>query len=394
MNNIHNIDQPSKKLISKAYRIILILFSLLLLVKNWNQLAVIVFSIPFIYYFLFDLVIKKLSGFIRLVYDYFFILIILTIVHEESLLGMIFFLIPFINSPNHQENKKNVASLFYVSFLAYTIIESVNAKQVIFDFYAFVALGLVTIIIFFEHLRSVFSNKILDSYREIDQINFEKSRSSNIPSTYHKVISLLNSKILPTFFISYKVKYISSFVIRNNQLSILNSSKFFTGIHTTQENIEKIKSYAKKEKTLQKIPIEIQNHGISDNNILIYFQYKMSFIYFVLFFDDKFDKSSLFLLIVVNNYLKPLFKKVLQTIKFEEHIKSTQLENMKKLLSDMKYVSTTNKSLHTINNEFTPIKNYFKMIKETNKFDEEKRDIVLKKIEKQAPQAVKSFDRI
>lgn len=394
MSSLVDIDKPLKVIFSRIYRMILLVFSIILLIKEVNDITYFVYVLPFVYYSVYELIIKKLSALIRLSYDYLFIIVILTIVSSNSLLGMMFFLVPFINAPNHQDDKKNVMILFYISFISFTIIESIKAKEFIFDVYSLIALLITTLIIYFEYIRSIFFYKILDSYREMDSINFEKSRASNIPFTYKKLIELLNSKLFPSFFIHYKIEYISSFVIRNNQLSILNSSKFFAKISTTSDNIDKINTARKKDIILQNIPIELSEHGINKNNIIIPFQYKKSSIYFILFFNDKFEGVNTYLLIIINNYLKPLFKKVIKTIKFEEHIKNTQLDNIKNLLSDMKYVSTTNKSLHTINNEFTPIKNYFKMIKEAELFNEERKKEVYKKIDKQAPQAIKSFEKI
>jgi hypothetical protein len=394
--NIYNINEPLKVISSLVYRLIIVVVSVII-IYNVKQ-SLLYYILPILYFIIYITIIKKQKAQYRLIYDYIFITIILIYSGDRNdIVSIILFLLPFINSPNHTGDKKNILYLVIVSFVSLNIVYLYNDFDQ-YNIYVILKIGfillLLAIILVLEYGRSIFNDKILDGYRLIDNLEFEKSRASNIPRIYNNLITILNENILRIFFINTKIKYISSFQIKNEKIYINNSSKFFSHIETEQKNIIEILTLSKQGKDISNIKFLLNNNVLEDKIILIYIPYKKHFIYFILFFERDFNKPNLILRIMINNYLKPLFKKVIQTIKFEEYMKVIQLQNQEKLLSDMKYVSTTNKSLHTINNEFTPIKNYFKMLDEYENFTKEKQQELGKKIKKNEDMARISFNRV
>ena len=195
------------------------------------------------------------------------------------------------------------------------------------------SLVIITLIISLEYIKSLLIKNILDGYQKIDDIDFEKSRSSNIPGIYNKVIDILNDILFNNFYIKSKIQYITCFIISNNNISIKNSSNFFQQLSISQNDIQKISKLRKDSHSIFNINFTINNDISNNKNIIVYINYKSTIYYFILFFYDSFDNRNFLMKILIHHYLMPIFKKVLQLISFEEHINDTQLKNKKKILN-------------------------------------------------------------
>ncbi|MCD4758009.1 MAG: hypothetical protein K8R39_07030 [Arcobacteraceae bacterium] len=395
-DSIHKFEYYTKQIISMIYRLFIVTIGISILILEKNYFDWYIYSIGIsLYLLMYYKILNNQKAINRLIIDYIFIVFILYDKNLFSLLQITLFLLPFINSPNHTSKNKKTSQLFFISLISFSFLYfSKNDFTTLKLLEIIGSLVIITLIISLEYIKSLLIKNILDGYQKIDDIDFEKSRSSNIPGIYNKVIDILNDILFNNFYIKSKIQYITCFIISNNNISIKNSSNFFQQLSISQNDIQKISKLRKDSHSIFNINFTINNDISNNKNIIVYINYKSTIYYFILFFDDSFDKPNFLMKILIHHYLMPIFKKVLQTISFEEHIKDTQLKNKKKILNEMKYVATTNKSLHTLNNQFTPIKTYFKMLDDYNSFDDSKKEnlnIMIKKMEKDAK---KSFERI
>jgi hypothetical protein len=399
INHTNIFDSAIKRIVSIIYRLILISLSLYIVFKEEGVLNIYLYVfLSFFYLFIYLKINKRINGIIRLILDYFFIIIILFDRELFTFPSIVLFLLPFINSPNHTSKYKNIFVLFLISFLSFSVLYINNFKYeqnigVFVDI--FVCLLIISILIYLEYLRSLFIKEILEGYKKIDNIDFDKSRASNIPNIYSKIIEVLNNELLEKYYIRSKINFITCISLDKEELNILNSSKFIFNIKLDNASIQKLYQLDKDNSILYNLKFKVNENNEENKNIVFNINYKKKRYYFILFFNMNFSKPNFLIRIIIGDYLKPLFKKILLTISLEEHIRITKSNNMKKILSEMKYVSTTNKSLHTLNNQFTPIKTYFTMLNDYENDNNTLDKVVLgQMLKKQKVTAENAFKRI
>lgn len=399
INHTNIFDSAIKRIVSIIYRLILISLSLYIVFKEEGAFNIYLYVfLSFFYLFIYLKINKKINGIIRLILDYFFIIIILFDRELFTFPSIVLFLLPFINSPNHTSKYKNIFVLFLISFLSFSVLYMNNFRYeqnigVFVDI--FVCLLIISILIYLEYLRSLFIKEILEGYKKIDNIDFDKSRASNIPNIYSKIIEVLNNELLEKYYIRSKINFITCISLDKEELNILNSSKFIFNIKLDNASIQKLYQLDKDSSILYNLKFKVNENNEENKNIVFNINYKKKRYYFILFFNMNFSKPNFLIRIIIGDYLKPLFKKILLTISLEEHIRITKSNNMKKILSEMKYVSTTNKSLHTLNNQFTPIKTYFTMLNDYENDNNTLDKIVLgQMLKKQKVTAENAFKRI
>lgn len=400
INNTNILDSAIKKIISLIYRIVLVILSMYIVIKVDNVFNIYIYIfITFIYLLIYFKINRKINGIERLLLDYGYMIFILYDKELFTFSSIVLFLLPFINSPNHTSKYKNIFVLLGISFMTFSILYISNSHyeqnldmNILIDL--IFCLFIISILVYLEYLRSLFIKEILEGYKKIDNIDFDKSRASNIPNIYAKIIEVLNDELLEKYYIKSKINYITCVSLEKEELNILNSSKFIFNLKLNNASIQKMYQIDKNSKILYNLEFKINGNNEENKNIVFNINYKNKRYYFILFFNKDFIQPNFFIKVIIGDYLKPLFKKILLTISLEEHIRVTKLNNMKKILSEMKYVSTTNKSLHTLNNQFTPIKTYFTMLNdyENNKdLDKVKLNQMIKK---QKITAENSFKRI
>lgn len=400
INQTNIFDSAIKKIISIIYRIVLVILSMYIIFKVENIFNIYIYIfITCMYVFIYFKINRKINGLARLILDYGYIIFILFDKELFTFPSIVLFLLPFINSPNHTSKYKNISVLFSISYLTFLVLYTSNShykqnidESIFVDL--FFCLLIISILVYLEYLRSLFIKEILEGYKKIDKIDFDKSRASNIPNIYAKIIEVLNNELLEKYYIRSKISFITCISLEKEELNILNSSRFIFDLKLDNASVQKMYQIDKNNSMLYNLKFRIDEKDFEEKNIVFNINYKNKRYYFLLFFNENFKQPNFFIRAIIGDYLKPLFKKILLTISLEEHIRVTKLNNMKKILSEMKYVSTTNKSLHTLNNQFTPIKTYFTMLNDYENNESLDKIELNKMIKKQKITAENSFKRI
>lgn len=401
MNNTstYKFDYILKKYTSYIYRTMIVIVSLFIVFTENNFFNLYIYIFVSLLYIVFIKKNNAIKGIYRLLFDYGYIIFILYNKELYNFLSILLFLLPFINSPNHTSKHKNIILLFLVSFISFCLLylnninyETINNITIIG---AFIGLLFSSILIYLEYLRNLFIKDIIEGYKKIDSIDFDNSRTSNIPNIYTKIISIMNDELLNKYFVGSKINFITCISLKQEKINIENSSKFILSIDLDNNSIQKLYNLKVNNSILFNVKFKIDGNQEESKNIVVSIEYKKIKFFFILFLTQDFEEPNFIIKIVINDYLYSLFKKILVTINFEEHIRITNLNNTKKILSEIKYVSTTNKSLHTLNNQFTPIKTYFKML---NDYEDINVDLDKKVLERMIKQerikAENSFNKI
>lgn len=402
MNNntyTYKFDYVLKKYTSYAYRIFIVIIAMVIIFTQNNFFNLDIYMLISMLYIIYLFHSNKFNGIYRLLIDYGYIVLILFDKELYVFLNIILILFPLINSPNHTSKHKKLTLLFVVSSLSFCILYLTNSNykndiSIMTIISALIGLALSSMLIYFEYMRNLFIKDIIQAYKKIDSIDFDNSRASNIPNIYKNIINIMNDELLNKYSVGSKINSITCISLTGQAINIENSSAFVLDIKLDNASIQKLYNLNANDSILFNVQFEVDNNK-KHYNIVVCIEYKKKKFFFILFLTKYFKEPNFILKIVINDYLYSLFKKILITINFEEHINRTKLNNTRKILSEMKYVSTTNKSLHTLNNQFTPIKTYFTMLNdyEDVKFDLDKKvlEVMLKK---QRIQAENSFNRI
>jgi hypothetical protein len=348
--NLH--EQLNQKIISIFFRVLVILFGVIIVISNDN-------IFPSYYYFLaiipylflyFKLLFKDgIYSKLRLLNDYAFIVFI--IYNKGVQIDTVTFsLLPILNSPNHSGTKKSWI-LYALTFL--TII-SLTAFSTKFNYFASIfIIYLIGLLVdarfkYFQTMMELSTS--VDSYLE----SFLNSRKGY--KIYEGILGIINRQsIIPIY--RPKFKGIVCFKVINNDLKLINSSYFIWNYQFENINLDELQSSSSSPLRINiKLNDEISNH----QNLIVDCTYDNSRYLFVVLLDENSQKNDLF---------DPYYVKLLQTtfIRVARSINTEwiqELEHKKFLMSYREkyfYIQNAEKAMHFIKNKFSPLSNYIEM---------------------------------
>jgi len=351
MSVILNIDKRAKQLISIIYRIIIIIYGLLVYLR-FHQMAglgdyVAVASIYFLV-FLFAHAKDAIWSYIRLFADYLFIFFIIREIPINNFYVISLIFLPLLNSNNHTTNKRS--SLLYVIPILFLIIYRQFSAFIIIPFFVF------CIINFFGVMRFVYIqfneslNAIIDNFI-VSQESIDKPHK-----IYKEVIKIFNDTIL----VFFEVENIICFKIEDN-ITLVNASVFIWNWHVEDELIESIKKNQNQNNFSFHSYFVINGKEYPKNYIFWYTMGSVTYCYFILPAKRNiiFDNS---LLPFFNELIAPFFKRISKIFEAYTERKSAEIQSIVQMESKISYVQNAKSSMHFIRNKLGPLTNYLAMV--------------------------------
>lgn len=348
MISLTNTELIIKLLTSVLFRLLIICYAIFLLTIQTSTFSPYVYFFISLIYLMFYLVtLKKSFNFLRTIVDFIYIGLILYEKDLSIFYNIIFIVFPLLNSPNHTRTKRNPWQLYFLTIFILFILLYINTENIFSIEYVYITISLfvINLINLFEYKRSNLRNKLLNIYDEIDDfLASNHYKSSQLPHIYE----IIQKKFYEEM--NFNIKQIISFKIKNNGLTIKNSSIF---VH--HWNFGNAIQALEESSVLFNEKIQI-NSLENSNNIILKIQKKYIF---VLFTDETNRLTPIIKFLTTFEIMIKLLEKLVSIIEFEDRLYKRKTLTLKQLNKHMNYVSVIMKSTHFLSNEFSPIASYF-----------------------------------
>lgn len=363
----------TSKILSILFRVILVLFGLIIVLTKENSLNILwyVFSIiPYLFIYVKTLFKNGIYSKIRLLNDYAFIFLFVW-GKELDFLSIIYISLPIINSPNHSGEKKSF--LLYVFY----ILSLFTINNFIWSWSFLTGVVMLCLINQISSLRYQYFNNITDLNNQID-IFLEKDLEINKTyKIYKDLIKALNSMKL---LIGFKpnITQIACFRLVNKRVYLENSSEFIWSYSIDENLVTKYHEGINKDNYLGHIPLTID--GKDHNNNFFIFNKSKGQVYLFLFISNE-PLNNKIGLIYLKGVLFSTTNRISRVIGIENSIK---LEN-KKMLQDFKnkyfHIQNAEKAMHFIRNRFNTLDNFIEMSKDNISGNMDSEDLNIYKTE-------------
>lgn len=356
----------TNKLLSILFRIVLILFGMIVISIKDNIFPIYFYLlalIPYIIIYRYTLFGDGLASKFRMINDFSLIVFILY-GKELDFLNYGFLLLPILNSANHSGEKKSW--LLYAILIAtiYILTKSILLEHIL-------AISIFWIINFLIDSKQRYFKNISNLNEQIELFfdkDLELRKSYKI---YDGVIYTLNKiKLLlvysPKFenIICFRVDYLG-------KLKLVNSSSFLWSYNVDSRKLHSIMRMKSPSKRNSNIEFEF-NKKKSSKNFVIYKKNNLNNYIYILQLKEDFNSSDLLNLYYIH-ILNPIFSRISRVLDLEVSIK----EQNKKILNDFRdkyfYVQNAEKAMHFLKNRFNTLDNFIEMSKDNiaGKMDEE-----------------------
>jgi len=381
------VDISIKKIYSVLFRIILVIYSILILVRNENIFPT--------YYYVFGIILyiiifkllyfkKGIFSYLRLLNDYLFFVLILWDKPINDFFNLCLLFLPLIFSTNHSTSEKRAS--FSIGLFIITVITLFVLNGFAFEWTYLIAVFVIMLINLLTYLRTY----VLRIYNDLhDSIDVFYQNDFNIFSNNKILNSILtkiknDKKVLKFFLVPDNILV---FKIKNEELRLANSAKFISTFKIEDEKT--LISNIKESKIITNTAIIIDDKKYEKTISTLIENGKTSYVFLIT------AETKIFCILYIAKLLDPLFSKVIKVLEVEERLhdeKNRYLDNIK---SKTQFVLSTIQAVHFLNNALTPITSYFSLTKRYDELtDEGMRNDILKLIESERVRARASLSSI
>lgn len=368
-NNNNFIDLGVRNIISVAYRIILVLTSVILLYKYDDKIQIkhyylilIILTYTIGYTFLF-----RKSGpysIIRLFLDFALIAFILTCTGTQTVLTFFLLALPILNSNNHTSNKRTI----FVYILPFAILFALNDFNPGFgQWFPLLIITLIGLFDFFRYkvneLNQSMSRIVNDYLNQQIELHGTYMLLDNIKSRINegssKFLFTIENILCFSKIITGRSKT-SSQPIENDYI-LYNSSQFIWQYKISNEFIQKpIDSQPGIAKYIPNITYNSIRRKISFA-LPLEKEDGRKYIFIFILQDRKITKYSKFIIKAYIRSISGVFSRLLVAINIEQELQKLRENNVNKIKDKLIYVKQTNMAMHYVRNKLTPLKNFIEM---------------------------------
>ncbi|WP_345157902.1 hypothetical protein [Pontibacter saemangeumensis] len=352
---LEELDLKVRKIISFAFRIVVLLYAFIVVKANENLFPWYVYlGASVIYFIIFRYLYSKDKYYahLRLLNDYAFFALILYGKELDNLLNLGLLLLPIVNSLNHSSYRR--PPIFSLPLYIVALLCMLFLSKQDFDYSAIFALLALAVINIFSYFRASLIRFHSVIHGAIDKFYEE---NLNLGKTYLLLNNIVNAltKHEP-YFKAFVPSEITCFKVKNGGLSIAASSLFITTFQIPDEAslIRKLRK-----EPFIKVPKLYINDAEALNCVLILVKGNQAQYVYCLQFPPN-SLSFLHSLLVKN--INPLLHKVVKVLEVEYDLKLQRRLSLNKIKSKLHYVDNTVKVIHYLNNKLTPITTYFDMV--------------------------------
>ncbi len=228
INVFDESSKSQKEIISVLYRIILILYSIIILILKKGLIISLWYTILyFVLFFTFFTLLfnkDKIYSFLRLFNDYTFIGLTIYSVQIIDVYKIALLFLPILNSQNHTGKKKS----FFLYLFPIAIIILVRNKIDYFLLLPFIAFFIINS---FEVLKNKYQRCYNELNTSLDNFLIEENSMDKLHNIYEIIIPIFNKHK----FFSKEIKDIYCFQKTQNSLNVVNGSSFIFDYYFSEE---------------------------------------------------------------------------------------------------------------------------------------------------------------
>ena len=350
-NNLKATDTLVKKVFSILFRVIITSLAIIILSTQQStfplwaySILIAVYLIIYFYLFLKD---NWWQSLLRLLNDYTFIFLILYNRDIYLAPNYVLLILPIINAPNHSGKKSY--SLYPVVIIVIGLLTSWRFEvELIFPL---LLLGAINV---FRHYRM----EVLNTKNDLADLIGQFFTSEHEFRKFHNVYDLILEHIESKNFLKrlFTIDVIVCFLVKNNRLLILNSSKFIRDYSIQNEN--KLLLELESKGTSSDIPIKLQDSEF-EKNLFVMAQDSDVTLVFAIILDHK--GTSPIGMGILEYFFKPISQHLLNIIKHHTLMRNSLAEGQSRIRKQQQYVLKSMNAMHFVRNKLSPIKTYLNL---------------------------------
>jgi hypothetical protein len=371
------VEQIFDKALSFIFRLVTIIYALIIIGQNENYYETYWYYIVLIPYLIIYSITLNREGVIsriRLLNDYAFILFIL---YDKGVTftSLTLLILPILNAPNHTGKKKSI--ILYLIFLLclFVLNEYSFDWKFIYPTLTFLAIN------FLVESRRRYLNKQRALNEQIEDFFDRQNNLRKIYSVYLEILKMMNKS---NWFLFYKPHFynVTCFRVSNSSLKLIHGSNFVWSYNISAEGTLKLLDIVQNKPGYLKqnnIPIEI-NKELYNNNLWIHAKTNSSdYLYVYTIKEPSFATFNVFYI----KLLQPIASRISRVLDLDWDMR----EEKKRLLTSYRekyfYVQNAEKAMHFLKNRMNSLDNFIEMSKDAvqNGMDSEDIELYTKELE-------------
>lgn len=344
------------KLISLAFRLILVLYSLFIIEyqdNTFEQIWYILAIVPYLIIYYKTLFKEGFFSICRLLNDYAFITFIL-FDKEVNYINIIFLSLPIIYSPNYSGERKSFI-LYLLYIISFLIINNFT--------WSWSFLGVVLILSLINILSDIRSQYYRNTALLNNQIEKFLETDLQINKTYKIYAGLIQSLNSITFLPWFKpiISKIICFRVSNEKIYLENSSHFIWSYLIDDSQVLHQKQNQKTQLELSSIDLTLD--GIPVNNNFYIFNKSKGQEYLFIFIAESKLKNNIGVF-YLKKLLTSITNRISRVIGVENEIKQENKKLLKNFREKFFQIQNAEKAMHFIRNRFNTLDNFIEMSKD------------------------------
>lgn len=352
------IDLIQRRINSVLFRLMLCIYSILIVLFNNNLLENwIYWVLIFVYFVVYILLLQR--PIFRLTNDFIFIGLILLGKDPNHPVNFIYFMLPIVNSINFSGDKKSILLYIYTlglySFVLCYFKNSHNELYNKSNLYYLIPIGILWIINSYTTLRVKIRNFRESLNDVVDGFYLKKEFIKRPHKIYDEIISAIHKSLNDDQLIENLFCFVPS-KQNDSRLFVVNGSAFLWKFEFESNDLPK---RLREKKEIINEPIIIE--GIrKTNNLLLYSKVEEQEYFFV--FITKKNIPAYYVLIGFFRTLEPAFTKIAKVLLSEKKLIEIRNEEIQRMAESSLYVNRANKTMHFVRNRLNPLSNLLKML--------------------------------
>lgn len=356
INVFDESSKSQKEIISVLYRIIIIIYSIIVLVIKEDLIISIWYTLLYFITFIFLFVIlynrDKIYSFLRLINDYVFIGLTIYSVQVIDIYTLSLLFLPILNSQNHTGKRKS----FLIYIIPIVIILFIRNK---IDYFLFLPFFTFFIINSFEILKNKYQRCYNELNTSLDNFLIEENSMDKLHNIYEVIIPIFNKHK----FFSKEIKDIYCFQKNKNSISVVNGSSFvFDYFFSNKQDLLD----DKKKLIYDTKGVIINSKELKENVILKIEKNSIDYL-FLIIPDDNSKGIQLSKLPFFYKLLYPFFFRLSHIFNFKRVQTDDNRKNLNSMAKKVTYVNNAINSMHFTRNKLSPLKTYLSMIDDYEK---------------------------
>lgn len=382
MTILEIIDLVQRKINSLIFRVLLIVYSSIILTTHTNLFEIHIYLIGlFIYVGLYIYLLN--NRILRLTNDFAFMIFILIGKNPNEVFLFVFILLPIINSINFSGNKKSLIqyplTLGSYIFLNYYYLQKVEFAILIDCILPICSILFLGIIEFYTSLRLRIRNFRETLNEVVDSFYTEEKYSNKTYKIYSKIINTINSLIGRDLIFELYCLTVTSGT--EEKLSFINGTSFVWSFSIDEsEFIDKI--HKRNYNLNSKLSI---NGDKKPYNLVLKVEIKNT-KYIFLFITNK-SIPKYYIIIGFFRTLIPPLTKIAKILLSEKRLHDMRVKELEKISYRSQYVTKATKTMHFIRNRLGPVNNLIIMLEKKNRINSKYRADFEKELKKERDRA-------